>query len=92
MSDFVTESEKVKIRKPRPCTWCGEKIEKGEYAFVNSGVCQGNFFNSTFHEDCYAAYEKFVDDDDGFDHYSFARGCLCGSGRCECEHEVVDGS
>lgn len=51
----MREAHTVKIRKPRPCDWCGEWFEKGERA--TSYGCKNYELDEiqtvTMHPECY---------------------------------------
>jgi hypothetical protein len=51
MSEFYSE-QIVKVRKPRPCAGCSQRIEKGERALTYSGKFEGDFGSFTLHPDC----------------------------------------
>ncbi len=73
-----------KARKPHRCDWCGEGISVDEQYVRSSGVFDDRIQITHMHRECYAAMLKLDDPDDGYEPYSFARGCCCERGRCEC--------
>ena len=73
-------------RKPHRCDWCGEWIPAGEQYVHDRGVFDRCIQVTRMHRECYAAMLKLDDPADGYEPYSFARGCCCERGRCKCEN------
>ena len=81
MSDYISDKP-VKKRKPSPCIWCGEMIEKGETAIAVTFSDCGTIDTCYWHPECEAANQKFMKETKWycgeFEPYEFARGSyLC---------------
>jgi hypothetical protein len=66
---FYTERSVKAIRKPRPCSSCGIRVERGSSALICTGNHDG-FWSGTFHVDCRevevalnALYDNYSGDD-----------------------------
>ena len=68
-------SEKnVKARKPRPCIWCGQRINAGDIYVHEKSIYYGNFQNHRWHPECKSyADEQFKTGDTEFMPYSNER-------------------
>ena len=55
MTDFG-KLKTVKIRKPRPCAWCSQKLIEGDRAVSYCGMWQGDWQNWRMHPECYEVF------------------------------------
>ena len=87
MSEIFHEVSVARSRRVRQCTWCAEKIEKGEsYRAYRFKDC-GDTGHVTLHPECYSAMQRAAEEEDGWIDWSvgdFNRGCSCQNGNCEC--------
>ena len=77
MSYTELQSKLVKVRKPRSCEWCSERIEAGEQANYRAYVFDGDFMSGHMHPECHQAmldYPYQADLADGWVPGDFARG------------------
>lgn len=78
----VTE---VRARKRHSCSWCAQRIERGEvhrqYTYIGEdGPCRVRL-----HQECYAAFQAYEKIEQGGFEFSpgdFTRGCTCEGGDC----------
>jgi hypothetical protein len=83
MTWFNTTPIDVKARKLHRCSWCSERIERGEV--YKRWVCIGDDGPMTckMHQECHAAMERFAAAQPGEYEYTpgeFTRGCTCEAG------------
>jgi len=83
MTWFNSDPINVKAMKPHHCSWCSERIERGEV--YKRWVCIGDEGLNTckMHQECHAALERFAAAQDGayeYDPGTFTRGCTCEAG------------
>ena len=52
MSYNIHSGVNVKLRKSRPCEWCGQVIEKGTEAYRGKGIFDGEFYDYREHPEC----------------------------------------
>lgn len=50
-----TDTPVARTRKPVPCKWCRQTIEKGQAAVSVWGVADGDVFSGRFHPECHLA-------------------------------------
>ena len=81
------DAKTVKIRKPRPCDFCGEMLEKGQPAVTWTYADQG-LQSVSLHPECHAVLQERGRDDDEFSCGDSPRGCDCGYSKgCSCGWE-----
>lgn len=78
MSYVELQTKDVRVRKPHRCIWCGEHIPKGDTAVYRSYVFDNALQSDWMHQECYEAMGTpgvdCLDDEGGFDPYSYRRG------------------
>lgn len=75
----------ARCRVARPCSWCAEQVEVGSPA--KRYLCEGygGLFAVLMHPECYTAMQSGDDYEDEWSPGSYARGCRCCNGDCQCE-------
>jgi hypothetical protein len=76
MSYTELRSKDVKVRKPRGCEWCAERINAGESAHYRAYVFEGDFMTGYMHPECHQdmlAYPDTRDLADGWTPGDFDR-------------------
>jgi hypothetical protein len=58
MSFQAIKEKLVKARNQYPCSWCNEKIEKGEKHYSRAYIIDGDFNSDRMHEECFEAMER----------------------------------
>lgn len=72
----MLSDNRPKARNRYRCIWCPEDIIKGEEHVQQAGIYEGEFQNSRYHRECFAASMKYWREsiDDSFEPHSFKRG------------------
>lgn len=76
MSITSLRSKEVVTRKQYQCEWCGEAIEKGDFAESRTYVYDGEMISSHQHPECYLAMQTVENWklEDGWSPGDFVRG------------------
>ena len=53
MSDFYGENITRKARTPHKCTWCAERINKGEIYCFQKGNYDDHWYETKMHQECW---------------------------------------
>ena len=62
MSNFYNDSVIRTARKDHKCTYCAEKIVKGETYTYQKGNYEGSWFESKMHHECFEDMAESFDD------------------------------
>lgn len=73
----LINSSIVTTRKDRNCAWCNELIPKGSSVWVHSGVSDGAWGHSYYHDECNAASMRDRECRDFDEFIEHARGKSC---------------
>lgn len=88
MSNYINDST-VKKRKPAPCIWCGETIQKGETAIAVTFSDNGEIDTCYWHPECSEAHQAMMKREkswgEPFEPYGFARG----SDLCKSDYRIM---
>ena len=64
MSEFFSERQIKRTRKPHRCQWCAELVAAGAAAVYQAGMGESDFFAQYLHPECGRASRKYFKEHD----------------------------